>query len=278
MIEFDQNLNPVEPPRPTSSFTPPPAPSATPPFSSPRNGRGLGFIIGVVGIIVIAGALIYAIGNRPSNNNGQPEGLTVNADSTVYATPDIAKVTVGVSKTASTVDAAEKQATDVTQAIKDKLTALGIKDSDIKTVDYSLYPEQVYRSSGISQVTGYHAHHSLEITIRDLNKTTDVLSGATTAGANEIGQVVFTLENSDSKLAEARKDAIQKAKDKAKQMASDGGFRLGRLIAISEYSNTPIPIYGDMGGIGGGSTVKAPTPEPGTYNVQVTVTLTYQIR
>ena len=225
----------------------------------------------IVGVVIVA---INMFGNRVSNPT-QPEGLNVSADATVYATPDIAKVTVGVNKLANTVANVEKQVTDISQKIKDTLTTLGIEDKDIKTTNYNLYPEQSYRSNGTSTVTGYRAQHSYQITIRDLNITTDVVAAATKAGANEVGQVVFTLENPDSKLAEARKEAMSKAKDKAKQMAEDGGFRIGRLMSVNEYNDNPIPLYD---GMGGGEKVVAPTPEPGNFSIKVTVNLTYQIR
>jgi len=279
MIEFDQNLNPVEPPRPSGPIQPPMSPPPAPQPSIQRPYNSGWYVLALILVIAIAITLLSFVGNRPASSSTQPEGLNVSADATVYATPDVAKVTIGVNKLASTVADVEKQVTDITQKIKDKLTALGIKDADIKTVDYSLYPEQTYRSTGVSQITGYRARHSLQITIRDLDKTNEVVSAATSAGANEVGQVIFTLENPDSKLTEARKEAMKKAKDKAKQMAEDGDFRLGRLISINEYNDSPIPFYDGMGG-GTSSSVKevAPTAEPGSYNVKVTVNLTYQIR
>lgn len=276
MIEFDQNLNPVEPPQPSnSSFTQPTnAPTSTPrPPMYPGGGRGLGMVLGmIVLVLVIAGFITMS--SRPNASIGQPEGLTVMADATAYASPDIARVNVGVMKNAKTVADVEKQLADASANIKKALTDAGIKDADIKTVDYSIYPDQTY-INGISRVSGYNGRHSMEVTIRDLEKTDSVLSVVTNAGANEIGQLIFTLEKPDDKLAEARKEAIRKAKDKAKQIASDGGFRLGKLTSVSEYSNTPGPMY-DYGGRGGG--VAVPSTEPGSLSMQVNVTLVYQIR
>jgi len=278
MIEFDQNLNPVEPPQPHNSFTPPTQPTNFPklPMTSP-NGKGLGLILGIVGIVVVASVLFITLGARPSSSTGQMEGLSVNADSTAYAVPDIAKVTIGATKNDKTVALVESQLADISGKIKTALITAGIKETDIKTVDYNIYPQQTYSANSVSRIVGYTGHYSVEVVIRDLNNTDQILSVATATGANEVGQLNFTLENTDTVLAQARKEALKKAKDKAKQMATDGGFRLGKLISVNEYSNTNTrtPIYDGMGG----SEVKAtPTTEPGNLSMQVNVTLVYQIR
>lgn len=281
-MEFDQNLNPVEPPKPNNPFTQPPTPTPNNPMPSmprpmmtPSNNRNLGLILGIVGIVVVAAALL-SLGGRPNTNTGQMEGLTVNADSTVYTSPDIARVNVGVVKTGKTVAEVEKQLSEASVNIKNAITATGVKEADIKTVDYNIYPEQTYVNGAVSRISGYNGRHSMQVTIRDLEKTDSVLSAVTAAGANEVGQLSFTLENPDDKLAEARKDALKKAKDKAKQIASDGNFRLGRLISINEYTNNPGPMYDSIGRGGGGAV--APNSEPGSMAMQVNVTLVYQIR
>lgn len=283
-MEFDANLNPVEPPRPSTPFTPPPVPP-TPPVSQPPqprppilpNGRGLGMLLGIVAVLaILAVAAMFALGNH-SNPTGQMEGLTVSSDATVYAKPDVAKVNVGVVKTGKTVAEIETQLSDASTSIKTALTSAGVKDADIKTVDFNIYPQQSF-SNNVSNITGYTGRHSMEVTIRDLNKTDEVLAAVTAAGANEVGQLNFTLENPESKLAEARKEALKKAKDKAKQIAQDGGFSLGRLVSVNEYTNQPIPMYGFGGTKDMGSGVTTPNTEPGSLTMQVNVTLVYKIR
>lgn len=273
MIEFDQNLNPVEPPQPGNFFTPPPTPPVSPkPMLPPRGGRGLSLILGIIVLVIAAGWFVY---NYHPTTGGQMEGLTVNADATVYATPDIAKVIVGAIKTGKTVAIVESQLSEVSDKITKAVLDAGVKEADIKTVDYNIYPDQTYSPTTGTRITGYTGRHSLEVTIRDLDKTDEVLSKVTAAGANEVSQLTFTVEKQDDKVAEARKEAMKKAKDKAKQMAEDGNFRLGRLISVNEYNQTPGPLY-DYGGKGGSSSTVS--TEPGSLAIQVNVTLVYQIR
>ncbi len=237
----------------------------------------MGLVAGVIVIVILAGAGWFALNYHPSTS-GQMEGLTVNADATVYATPDIAKVNVGAMKTGKTVAVVETQLSESTDKITAAILGAGVKEADIKTVDYNIYPDQTYSSTTGTRITGYTGRHSLEVTIRDLNKTDAVLGAVTAAGANEVGQLNFTVEKQDDKIAEARKEAMKKAKDKAKQMAEDGNFRLGRLISVNEYNQTPGPLY-DIGGIKGlGGSSSTANTEPGSLAIQVNVTLVYQIR
>jgi uncharacterized protein len=302
MVEFDSNLNPIQPAPsqpawqtpPQMPPTPPTTPTPMPVRSGGNNPWGIGLIaILVIAVIAIAG-MYFA---KPSNNNsGMMEGITVSADSQIYAQPDLARVTVAIQKNGKTVTEVETALSDVITPLKAALKELGIEDKDIKTQDYNIYPQTTYPQTtmypnggtGTSRITGYTGRHALEITIHNIDKSDTaaalidkVIEAGTKAGANEVGNVSFGLEDEDAKLAEARKDAIAKAKDKAKQMASDSGFRLGRLVSVSEYSNpiSPVPYYGaGMGGVTKDVATSEAGVEPGSLSLQVSVTLTYKIR
>ena len=291
MIEFDENLNPInnlpEPPRPVPSraegpagpsFTPPPPPA--PPLSDfapqPRPNKGGGTLFGLVAIVAIV--MLAFVGLNQLRNSGsatnQPEGIVANADSTAYITPDVAKLTFGVSKTAATVAVVEDQLNSAITDVKNALDPFNIKDKDFQTTDFTLYPNQDFRSGVSPRTLSYTGRHMLTLTVRDLNQVDDILVAITNAGVNEINDVSFTVEDMDKTLADARSDAIKKAKEKAKQMASDAGVSLGRLVSITEYSQSPDQYYG-LGGKGGGDI--APSVQPGSLQTTVNVTLTYAV-
>ena len=53
-------------------------------------------------------------------------------------------------------------------------------------------------------MVGYRASSSLNVTVRDITKVGDILDQATTAGANNISGVNFTVDNSDPIEDQAR--------------------------------------------------------------------------
>ena len=289
-MEFDDNLNPV-PPDSNPNPTPPKPPAWVPPQSfspqpGPARNRPIWWqptpLIGAAVILVLVAAWLFQqAGDKPTDpSTGQPQGLNVSAEGIVYATPDIAKLFFGVQQTGKEASAVEDQLSERINTIKAKLVELGVEDKDIKTSDFSIYPD--YGPYPIPttnpQIRSYTGRHILEVTVRDLDRVNDVADGAIAAGANEVQNISFTVEDPESYLQEARTQAIQKAKDKAKQLAEAADIRLGRLLSINEYP-VSMPFDGRFGygGMGGAEDTKIGL-EPGNMEVRVNVTLVYAIR
>lgn len=286
-MEFDNNLNPVQP---SSEPTPPKAPTWVPPQSfSPTSGSfgskstwKLPLIgLGVLGLLLM-GALLAQQGGNPSSNSqstGQPEGLNVSAEGVVYATPDIAKIYVGVHETGREASPIENELSTRINKIKDKLRELGVATEDIKTTDFNIYPEyNSYLPASTPTIRAYTGRHILEVTVRDLDRVNAIADAVIASGANEVQNISFTVEDPDTLLEEARTQAIQKAKDKAKQLADAADIRLGRLLSINEYPmSSPFDARMGYGGMGGAESDQVGL-EPGNMEIRVNVTLIYAIR
>lgn len=207
--------------------------------------------------------------------------FTVTGESEVTTVPDVATTTVGVQISRTTVAQAQEEANRVISAISDEVRKLGIGTDDIKTVNYSIYPE--YDWSRGRSVIGYNVNASLKVTVQDFSKLNQVIDAATRAGANEVGGVQFELSKQKEQelRKQAREEAIADAKESASELARLGGMRLGRIVNVSEYmpSSQP-PIMFDRAmiakeGMGGG--VETPTQiEPGSATYTYQVTLSYE--
>jgi uncharacterized protein YggE len=82
-------------------------------------------------------------------------------------------------------------------------------------------------------------------------------------------------------MNEARVDAVKTAKENAQSLANASGVTLGRVINISESQNGyPRPIYAmDAKTVGlGGAPVAEPNVQPGTTEIDITVSLSYEVR
>ena len=202
----------------------------------------------------------------------------VEAEGKVTAIPDTAEINLGIQVNKPTVEAAQKEANEKINKITDELKKLGIEEKYIKTTNYSLYPEYDYRAG--QKIVGYNVNITLKIKVKDFDKINQVIDTATSLGANQIGSLSFTID--DEKLEElkmeARKQAIEKAKKKAKEIANAGGLRLGRIVNISgtiPSNNYPIPVLREAG-IGGTAEDQKTEIQPGESEITVSVVLSYE--
>jgi uncharacterized protein YggE len=125
---------------------------------------------------------------------------------------------------------------------------------------------------------GYQASQTLGVKVHDTGKVGDILTVATTQGANQIGGVSFTIDNPEAVRSAARAKAIDQAQQKAKELAGQLGSSLGRIAGFSEgggYNYPPIMYAGAMMKTADAAeTLPVPT---GDQDVDVTVTLTYEL-
>ena len=220
--------------------------------------------------------------NMPAMNT-----LVVSATNDVYAKPDLALTTFSVVSEAKTVELAMQDNAAKMNAVIASVKSQGVEDKDLKTTNFNISPRYEWENpacaysycpSGKRILTGYDINQSLEVKMRDLTKIGSIIEGATEAGANEVGSLQFTIDNEDALKEEARNNAIEEAKSKAKNLAEKLDIRLVKIVSFSESGSFPVPYYAtsakEASGMGGG----APDIQTGENKISVTVSLTYQIK
>lgn len=235
-------------------------------------------LILAIAILTLGAVAIVALVNKDKTT----EYFTVSAEETVYAPADIASLEVGVrSGIKSTPQEAANESNNKTNDIIEELANLGVEEKDIKTSNYRLSPEYNWTESRGQQLVGYEVTQSLTIKIRDLEKISSVISQTTEKGANQVGNISFTIDDDESLKSEARAAAITKAQNKAKEIAAQSGLKLGRLLNVEEgYSSQIItPSYNKMmDSVAGLESVSAPNIQTGENEVSVSVILTYKVK
>lgn len=200
----------------------------------------------------------------------------VTGEGKVTVVPDIASVSVGIRSQGSTVKIAQDQINSVINKVSQAIKDLGVDKKDIQTTNYSIYPDYDY--SGSSQrIKGYNASTNLSIKVRDTDKVNSVIDTATSNGANEVSGISFEVDDRAKAENEAREKAVAEAKKKAENASKIAGFRLGKIVNYSEsFDDFPRPL--PLRAAGAAEVEDKPTQiEPGTTQVSVTVTLSYEI-
>ncbi|HEX6245746.1 MAG TPA: SIMPL domain-containing protein [Polyangiales bacterium] len=91
----------------------------------------------------------------------------------------------------------------------------------------------------------YVVTNQLQVTVRDVAKLGDVLTAATTAGANNIWGISFDLADKTPLVEKARAKAIENAKRDAERVASLSGVKLGKLLRVNDGASGgggPVPM------------------------------------
>lgn len=161
--------------------------------------------------------------------------FNVTGTSEVSVVPDNAQVSLGIEATRDKVSDAQNEVNRVMLAVSSELKRMGIDEKDIKTQNYNVYPNYDYRSSE-RNITGYRASSTLRVTVKEFDKINSIIDTATANGVNNVSGISFLL--SDEKEAttkeQARKEAIEKAKENAKELSGLAGMKLGKIINIAE--------------------------------------------
>lgn len=195
------------------------------------------------------------------------------------AIPNTATLSFGVTKTANTVSDAQNQTNTAITAILNSIKTLGIDTKDIKTVNYSVYPQYNY-VSGTQTPSGYSVTQNIAVKLTPIDKAGKAVDLATAAGANVLGNITFILDTQTQQKIEqqAREDAVKQAQIKAESLAKAAGIKLGRIIDIQETPNEqPILMPMLAAGVAKTDTTSQPTQLPsGTSTVSISVTLSYE--
>ena len=237
--------------------------------------------VGLVGVFLGLSIILLAviITNQFKAGQAFDNVITVEGTGKAIGIPDIAEVYLSVVAENKDSDTAQSEVSKKMEDIIANLKSKDIDKEDIKTTEYTIYPNYDYRSS-TQKITGYTARQTVSVKIRETDKTGEILASATSLGANQIGGVNFTVEDPEELKSEARKDAFAEARRKAEEMADAAGVHLGRVVNINE-NFYPSPIFYDermATGYGGASDSVTPPVEVGSQEISVTVNMTFQIR
>jgi uncharacterized protein YggE len=207
--------------------------------------------------------------------------FTVSGEGKVTVVPDTGLVDLGINLTRPSVKSAQTDVNNIINAISADTKKLGVDAKDLKTSNYSIYPEYDYRT-GTGRITGYRVSASLTIKVRDLEKINSVIDTATADGANTVSGIQLTVDDEKQKqlLQQAREEAITEAKTKAESLARAAGITLGRIVNVQESGdNTPRPVFyaakDIAAGLGGGGETQI---QPGSTDITSSVTLFYETR
>lgn len=246
-------------------------------------------------LIIVSVYFVIRIASEFKNYGANKETsmITLSGHGEVQAVPDIASVYFTISKDAKTVKEAQDMVAKIEKSVLDVLKKNGVAEKDIKTDNASFYPKYEYKydtklvpcneygcppQNGKNIIVGYTASESITVKVRNTDDAGKIMQGLGETGVSNLNGPNFMIDDEDALKAEARKKAIDDAKEKAKVLAKDLGVRLVRVTNFSENGGYAYPVmYGkDMMNA---SAESAPASLPkGENTISSDVSITYEIR
>lgn len=178
-----------------------------------------------------------------------PPQVSVASRGEVRVNPDRATIQVSVQTRSSTAAAAASENASKQKAVIGALKALGLKDAEISTSDYSVNPEQRYEPNKEPVVVGYTVTNTLSVEVTSLKLVGPVIDAALAKGANMINSLQFSSSNTEDARRNAIGLAIAHARADAEAAAKAAGGSLGQLLEViigAYYAPPPRPF--DMKG------------------------------
>lgn len=168
--------------------------------------------------------------------------LNLSAYGETRVAPDMATINLGVNTEAPTASAAMAANTTQMNKIFAALRRAGIADKDIQTSGLNLNAQYDYVENNPPRLRGYQATNQVTVTVRDLARLGSAVDATVTAGANQVNGISFGLNDPTAAENAAREDAVKALSAKANLYARATGYRVGRLVTLSEgggYSAPP---------------------------------------
>lgn len=231
-------------------------------------------------ILMLIAMVLLVTGVHAAENSDRV--IITSGSSEVKVTPDRAQVTVSVQTENADVKVAQSENADRMDAVIKAIKAVGIADADIRTSGYSIYPVYDDTSSIFGRkVKTYRVINSVQVTIRDVTKTGEVIDAAVAAGANQVDSIMFMVseELEQSLRNEVLGKAVRKARADADIVAAAAGVTITGVKEINVGSYYP-PVYYENARSAGmdAKVASAPTPvEPGQVTISAQISATYLI-
>lgn len=202
--------------------------------------------------------------------------LAVVGEGKVEAVPDMAYIDVGITvNNLTTTEQAKTKIDLINNELVKSLKKIEISPKDIKTTNYSIYPTYTYENN-VNRISGYDGNATVTVKTKKTERVPQIIEEATKAGANQINNTRFVIDDPSKYRDAAREKAIKNAREQAEKLAKSLGIKLGKVVNVIESlnggSNGPDQMYyPKLGGGGGG-----PTLESGSETVTSTVTLFFE--
>jgi uncharacterized protein YggE len=178
----------------------------------------------------------------------RPRTIVVVGRGRAHLEPDVGEVNVGEEASADSTSEAKAEVDRQMAAVFAALEEVGEDREDIQTSHVSIHSEGLPKPPAASgppddSQRRYRVSNMLSVSVRDAERTGDVLDAAVNAGANQVIALSFTASDESEWQREVREKAMAEARARGSELAAPAGVELGEVQSRSEIAgNWPMPM------------------------------------
>ena len=206
-----------------------------------RRNRGLATV--VIALLCLGGAPFTRAADVPV---AEVPHIEVRGEAMVRTAPDLVELTVTVVSQERDAQRALNTNTSRVDAIRKALNGIGLSNDELRTGQFQLQPQwsQPPQNPGPQWrpvIVGFVIEHQVLVRTKKLTLAGRILSTASDAGANQIGELRFSLADPAPQRAEAIRQATRNAIADARNIAGAAGVTVGPMLAITLDADVPAP-------------------------------------
>lgn len=195
--------------------------------------------------MLAAALLVFSVAGTNLADAAEPNTIAVGGMAEQEVAPDMAYVDLGITVRANDAETARAEEAKIAQQIRRSLLGLAITDNDFQNTGYYMYQEYKVDRDGKRTAGQYVLNSSVKVTVRDLDKLSQVIDNTVKAGVTNIDSVSYALSTQNIVQRQLLAAAVENAREKAAVVASAGSRTLGSMLSA------------DINGFTGGTVVAA---------------------
>lgn len=196
--------------------------------------------------VLAAALLVFSVAGTNLAAAAEPNTIAVSGMAEQEVAPDMAYIDVGINVRADDAETARTQEAQIASQIRRALLGLAITDNDLQNTSYYLYQEYKVDRSGVRTADKYVLDSSIKVTVKDLDKLSQVIDNVLEAGATNISNITYALSTQNIIQRQLLATAVENARDKAAVVANAGSRTLGNMLSadINSFDGGTIVAYG----------------------------------
>ena len=196
--------------------------------------------------VLAAALLVFSVAGTNLAAAAEPNTIAVSGMAEQEVAPDMAYIDVGINVRADDAETARTQEAQIASQIRRALLGLAITDNDLQNTSYYLYQEYKVDRNGVRTADKYVLDSSIKVTVKDLDKLSQVIDNVVEAGASNISNITYALSTQNIIQRQLLATAVENARDKAAVVANAGSRTLGNMLSadINSFDGGTIVAYG----------------------------------